>query len=723
MKDLLKSSVWKLGAVVFAVSFAARAVLDFMFQSRLGWHAVNHAESWLYTGVMKGTHVTGYMLQDPTVWLLRGVGVFFPGNLALYGVFLTSAALSALTASLILLLASELYDKKTGFIAGMAYGGMVEPLALSLSGFTHDHLQLPVMVLLLWMTVKAVKVKGWMRYSLVVAYAIIVYWARFINEVVYVAVGASAVYVGYVVLERYYGGRNVHAAYMTLGLVALAAAGQWGLNTYLASKLELLPQGRMGSVDVLPLSMLTFWLRYNMLLFLMPFGVAAAYKRRDTVGLTLTAVGFVVATVMDRGTRISDLGVALLFSYAVVDWGVKEKVLGLDRRNRLYLTAGSGVLASAYVYFNTHQPLHYNIIYLLGGAVLLFTLWRVNGVKGMVAAASVVVLVGVAANAAYVYNLEPRRIVSDTEYHVLEWLRGNNDGGMVLTGWDRGYMVEVVSGLEAASTPGRIRAEVHDMLWQLDRQAAANLRKAGVRYVMLTSEHFNVVKMGDEMAYRISGGLVFAPENQPPMEFTNRLTVYKLRHDTAPRYFRLLKNETDPSTGVKVMLYEVASEPAEGSLVGGIAVNHGSEKNASLEAAAYGSREYSEVYVETFKSNEVKEVVYPVGKWMREFNCSLAPVDEWGYTGTITYLNMGGAHTVDANVVLVDAGSGETVDSALLRISFRAGEKRTVQYTFKPEDLSREYLVGHNVIEGVDVLENESTPPVLEGVGVLAMFC
>jgi hypothetical protein len=740
---LLKRRGWHVAAFVFLVCLTLRLMLDLIFQSHFGWHAVNHVETWFYTGVMEGTHLPANGIWDPTVWVLRGVGVLIPAGVenALYGVLLTSAALSSLTAALIYLLVAELYERKTGFTAGLVYGGMVEPLALCVSGFTHDHMQLPVMVATMLLAVKAVKSDGSRRLAWALSFAAVAFVALFINEVILVGVGVSGVYVSYEVLRRLpikkWGRVKFDVAYalviasLIVGLLIIrfvpAAGG------ILVAKLESLPQGRLGSADVMPLNLLTLWLRYNILLFLMPYAIIAALRRRDTLGLGLTACGLVIAAFMDRGTRISDMGAAILFSYAVADWNVKLKntpFFGL--KSRFNSTAAFSALVFVFMLAKTTTKIEYLAVFSVGAASMLYLLRWVRKDSMVAGVVATIILMGAAANTAYTYTVEPRKIVSDTEYQVVRWLADNNRGGSILAGWDRGYMLEAVSGLKAVSTPNAIDKRVHHFLWQLDRQAAVNLRKEGVGYVLLNSENFNVARLGGELAYRLSGGLLMTPDDMPPMELTNRLVIYKLRHRVDEQYFRLLRDERDPVTGLEIVLWEVTAEPVglewNKSLVGAVAVNVGDAKTARISInISGGDRVFRRATMESFGPNEVKEVLYTASRNLRAFNCSLAarPAkgEMWGYVGILTYLNTQGARDVDVTALLIDAQTGESAAIFNRTVKFKEGQKRSVRYSFENADQYREYILGLGVVDGLKLVEDESTQPTLEGVRFLAVYC
>ncbi|MBD3388453.1 MAG: hypothetical protein GF416_05225 [Candidatus Altiarchaeales archaeon] len=751
VESLLKKSLWHVAAAAFTVSLGLRLVIGYVFQSHFGWHSVNHLETWLYTGVMEGTHLTGYQLLDPTVWLLRIIGMAVPDGLSLYAVMFTAVVLASLTAALITVFIGMLYDKRTGFVAGLIYGGMIEPLALSLSGFTHDHMQLPIVVVTFIIALKAVRSTGRERRAWGLGYLVLVFIARYVNEIVYVGAGATALYIFYEAfrpwVEDRYGRKTGSKVYPAMiGLLVLSLVFFTNvvplITDYLVGKMEALPQGWGGSADVMPLSLITFWLRYNILLFLLPAGLAAGYKRRDTYGISLMLFGFVIATVMDRGTRVSDVGVAILSAYAIVDWNLKPRrkpgfVKSLPefmrRRYMWWLTSLYSVGLFAFMSSWTVLRTEYFMIYTAGGATILYSLYTLKKDKLLVYAVSTVLLVGLMANTAYVYNVEPRRIVTETEYQVLHWLGENNRGGKVLAGWDRGYMVEAVSGLEAVSTPHRIDEDVHEMLWFIDRHAAVSLRKEGVRYVLLNSENFNVIGDGVDMAYRLTGGLLMEPDKVPPMELTNRFTIYKLRTKTADRHFKLLKEEHDPVTGMDFLLYEITEEPTEeemtNSMVSAVAANIGSDKIAliDVELIRPNGKVYKSTTNDTFEAGEVREVMYTGRKNFREYDCRLSarPIkgELWGYVGELTFVNKAEARYVEIRALLVERQSDTESGIFTKVVHFKEGQKKTIQYSFENVDPDREYMLRLDPRDGLEVIEDESTPPTVEAVIFLATFC
>jgi len=620
--------------LVFFVALSLRFALDLLFFLRLGVYASTSVESWFYVGVMDGSKLPAYGFADPTVWLLRGVGGVIPAGLSYHAVVLTAAALSALTAAALYLLVKELTDQKTGLYAGLLYAGMVEPLALSTAGFTHDHLQLLLTVLLMLFAVKALGtgIRRGLGYALLAG--VTVFLGFYVNAGILVGVVVALAHGLHFAANRVFGGRGclggrVYAAYMFVALSALAVAAATVIPAALGGILSALPQGRMGSADVVPAGYVDFLLRYNVLLFILPVGAASALKRRDAHGLLLSAFGFVIALSMDRGTRIMDLGVAVLSAYSIVGWRDAFPYGILPLKGRWRLTALWSAASFVVLAYLAEARLEYAFIVLLCGAVLLWRLRVPDDERRQVGSLAAVFAASVLLCLAYIGFASSGSIVSDAEYMMLAWLGGENDGGRVLAPWDRGYMVEVVSGLEAVSSPGSVDLRVHDALWKPERQAAILLRRSGVRYVIVGSDSFAISPDArGGRRYDLRGGLVLPARKAPPTEYGDMLAAYKLAYKAADdRYFRLLRNVRVRGGG-EIMVYEVEDDVGGGldgsSLVGGVAVNLGPGGVYTVNATVTsGSEGHSGLFNESFAAMESREVLYPVGAALGVYNCSL----------------------------------------------------------------------------------------------------
>ena len=840
---LFKASKLYQAAFIFCLTMGLRMLLDAVFRLLFGLHSVMHIETWFYVGVLRGTHMAVGGYSDPTVWLLRAVGLFLPNWASLYGVLFSSAALASLTAVLIFLLLSILYGDKTGLIAGVVYGCMVQPLALSLTGFTHDHLQLPLILLALIFAVKAVKSNVWRGIVFSIGYVIVTEASKRINNTAMFGIMIAGFYVGYALIDyifaKAYRGRYsgyVYPTYISIVLAFIIAYGSIIFPYFLLGSLEALPQGRMGSADILPVTFTNLWLRYNILCFLIPFGLVAAYRRRDIMGVSFTIIGLLVGGVMDRGTRLSDIGFAILFAYALADLNVKYKgsyfrTFGLTAALTFFLAAsatqhmpvsasavmilvGWGIIeaypahrkrvaawfegrnlvnvvtASAgcgliflivrmagvgllgleyalpmllvygllYLVYDQRTRMHttlaisaglyvltvyawgvwmiYPLVFLLGGAAMLYYMLKKTGARSIAAVMVTIVLVGFAANLTYIFSMDPKRLVSEGDYKVLDGLRGHNIGGRILTAWDYGYMAEVVSGLKAVSTAGLIDYPVHDVLWMPDRQSAMSLRKMNVSYVLIKSENFNVVNVNGELMYRISGGLLRLPNSVPPLEYANVYAIHKLRQKVDDRYFRLIANETDHYTGVETMLYEVVAQPtpleSDHAIIGGVAVNFGPAKTVRVmvpkTSFVNGTVEttYYNIANESFSENEVREIAYPVTA-VENFTCSLTAASiehrPWSASGVLTYVNSDLPREVKLEVYLLQAHTMNILGSYESRESFASGEKKTVKYYFPESDGYMDYKIAVKGDEELDWVKDESTNPQVEDVRFPEVFC
>jgi len=549
--------------VVFVVSLIMRLGLGLLFQLTFGPHAVNHVETWFYVGVLEGIKLPAYGISDPTVWLLRAVGSVFPLESGLYGVLLSSIVLSALTAALVYVFALELTsDKGVALVSGLTYGGLVQPLGLTLGGFTHDHLQLPLMLVSFILLLRALKA-GWVaRIVYAEFYVILVYYARYVNESIYVAVGVGALYVGYVLFRRW-GPRlrlvadevSAYRLYLALFLLGLLVVGFTILPDYLERMLSALPQGRYGSGDVLPVTLLTLWVRYNIILFLIPFAALAAYGRRDVFATSLAASGLVIAYSMDRGARIADIGLAVLFAYAVVDWGGKAvKARGFTAAARWKTTSYLSIALFALMTLLTQTGFAFTASIMMAGSILLYAL-RPGRHSSVVLASCAVLFAGFAVASCYILLADTQTIPSETEYKVLSGLRDAADG-LVLAEWDHGYMVETLSGLKAVSTPGSLDDDIYQSLWLPSGEAAAKLRSIGVKYILVNKVNPGQLSSIKDLVLA-SNGLLPSPRNRT-LDFSRSL-AYHIVAKSPDDNVNLISAQRDEATGTQVLLYEVGN--------------------------------------------------------------------------------------------------------------------------------------------------------------------
>ncbi len=550
-------------ATVFGAAFGVRLLLNTVFYLLYGWHSAYHVELWLYYGVATGEHVTGPGMSDPTVWIMRTLGSLLSGDALMYAIAFLAAALTAAAASIIYLIVSKVWGGRAALYAGLLYGFMVETLSLSVVGFTHDHLVTPLTLLGVYGIVSAVKderLKNRFLWVLCAAAAFLL-GAR-VHIGAYVGVGVAAVYLTGEMFRNYRHYRVLAA----LTLASMLLFGLCILPSFMEYQLGRLPQGRFGSADVTPVSAGDLWLRYNVLLLLLPWGVLAAYRRRENISLTYAVVGVIFAVIMDRGTRISDIGVAMLAAYALTSWHPRW-----NRRFMFY----SGALLGVSTFLLPTPPVYRIIAGVAGLALVYLTVEsEYRGALAVVLAAGVLLA---AAN----FTVDTGSIVSEAEYR----LYGRVPEGRVFAAWDRGYMVEALSDSDAVSTAGEIEYMAHRSLWLTERQAADILSDQGVAYILVSDRDFAVVSDGGLPQYRIDGGLVLEVAETPPLSAVEHTAAYRLAGGQ-PEYFTLVDSEEDRVLGRKYMMYRV--DGGEGGLLSFAAVNHeaGSE-TAEVRVTVY----------------------------------------------------------------------------------------------------------------------------------------
>lgn len=544
---------------IFLIAVGVRVFLDLVFFLLYGFHAVNHAELWLYYGVASGTHVTAEGLRDPTVGFMRLIGSALDGDALFYGIVLLSALLTAAAAVLIALIVRRLHSEKAGYYAGFIYAFMVEPLNLSLVGFTHDHLLTPLMLLIVLLTVTATYSARWRtRMFLVLVAAIVLYFASRVHMGAYVAAGVSLVHVVGRLINRV---PKYHPHYAIILVSVLFLGGTCILSDYMNQELGALPQGRTGSEDVKPVTFENLFMRYNILLILLPFGVAEAYRKRDYATLSFAAVGLVFASMMDRGTRISDIGFAALCAYSLVS------VKRIEKRTAMGLA-----LAFLAVSALLKLPATLGLLIASSGILLLILLHKAK--KKIRYAIHLIAVTGIALTVASMH-INTNAVISDIQYQLYSELMRQLPGDTVLADWGDGFMLEALSGKKAASSAARIEYGAHGALWLTEKQAASALHSLGIDYVILSDRHYNLVEVDGLPYYLLEGGLVFPPKHSPKAVTAQHLAVTKLRQGTTdPKLFDPVAEVRDSHISKTFLVYKVMDPGEEGTLVSFVAKNN-----------------------------------------------------------------------------------------------------------------------------------------------------
>ncbi|MBU0761690.1 MAG: glycosyltransferase family 39 protein, partial [Candidatus Altiarchaeota archaeon] len=360
-KSLTRDLVW-----VVSVGLALRLILWNLFMSLYGAHAVRHVETWLYTGVMSHK-LEDYLALgklDPTYWILGTIGYLLPQQYHLWGVEACGIVLSTLTAAMLYMLVRKLYGGEAGFCAGILYASMVIPVLLSVAGFTHDHIQLTLILASIYLFILFLE-GGETVY--IAAYFIVLVLGYFINISILVSILVSAIIAAGKFSKKWYG--VSYKLFFAVVISGFFVATFSVVPEYVGKIVEELPQGREGSADLMRVSFASFFLPYNILFILLPYGLYRAYKRGDIIGLSLFLCGLSLSTQMMRGLRITDLGFATIIGLALVDLQKKESMPVLGYRVhalRFYLSVGFLL----FILLNTAYASGYAILFLTFGAAL-----------------------------------------------------------------------------------------------------------------------------------------------------------------------------------------------------------------------------------------------------------------------------------------------------------------------------------------------------------------
>ena len=200
---MMFSKTMRNALLAFSACLLARAIVHLAFVARFSNMAVRHVETWFYCGVMNGN--TAYGLHagawDPAYFILRIVGYASGCTDCLYHTLMVSFLLQAAGCGLLAFLAGEIAGPKQGLYAGLCYAGLLNAGVLGLTGFTHDTVQIPLVLLALNLYLLGVRKAspGWLALSFA-----IIGWSAFANQTAYVAVGAMGSDLGYRIVSKFW---------------------------------------------------------------------------------------------------------------------------------------------------------------------------------------------------------------------------------------------------------------------------------------------------------------------------------------------------------------------------------------------------------------------------------------------------------------------------------------------------------------------------------------
>ena len=541
--------------IVFLFAFAERLILTLLFWNKFGPHASQCIEIWFFCGIGQGTIEAS--LTDPTVLLLSILGYVVPQNYIYQATSLLGAALSSLIAVLLFILGKEILCKKLGIVAALLYAAMLSPLYYGITCFVHDSVQLPLFLGTLIAFFLSLKNTGKKRILWGIASLFLFFLGTLVNIVIYVVLDIVAVIILWEMVRwfcRRQGISETKVYIAFIGIIVLFAVmvRLEVLPLLLDKVLSYLPQGRTGTVDIVPMSAERVWMKYNVLLFFLPFGIWRSLKRKDNLSFTLFLVSLLVATLIERGSRLFDFGVALVVAHGFIGWRRKESLLFplsfliivvylvlaaspfFDFRYFSYETVLMAVASS--------RILSGIIVYIILCLLFLLLLSFVEEKKAISIVLLIFTLLGMWVTYAKFF---PDQFASfgttEAEYDAYLFL-SEKDRGPIYVFWDHAYFAQSVSGLLSVSNAEYIDSKAEEMMLSGEKEAAAYFSQEGVKYVVITTRDANI----------------YLSKISWQKDFRETLFFQLMQEPQSLSHFHQIFLEVDKKTGIVVKVFEVS---------------------------------------------------------------------------------------------------------------------------------------------------------------------
>ena len=600
---------------IFLGALLLRVILDLIFFSRSGWFSSHLIEVWFYYGVAQGVRdIFSLSILDPTFLLLRLPGWLFPVGILYQAVVFEAALISALTAVLIFYWLSRSCGRETGLWGGIVFALLPAPVTLSLVNFSHDLVQVPLVVLFFWAAWTAVGegVKRGRRGPAALAALACLLLGLKIGPLMAGALLIIIIYSIWLFLCRLRKKQLslwASAVYL-LGLVALnyvlylvMRGPQPGPPTLLkwiaplAMKfrgIDLMAQVKIRVGDLQPLPRDAFWNRYTLFIFFLPWGFWTAFKKREFFSLTLFCFSLALALVVNRGARLLDLSVVVLTALALSNWkkpaayvtaAAVLMIITLDlvggvpiyealdlKVPRILEAVYFGIpfnlkllwreLHSSLAEAGFHpNPMRLKCAWLFAGFFALTIIWafllRIKKRWPVV-----MVLPVIAFLQGYWVLLAANPSSDQIEYEAYRWLNDRSrPGEKIFAAWNQGYFIGAVTHLDPITTPERIDLSVSRLYWEEEAAAARDLRRRGVTYVHVSSRYFGITSVNEKNdTFTMRGNTIIGPQPVFIQRFSRmrRALLFRLIYEPKTlRFFTPIYEKIDPEKKVMIRIFKV----------------------------------------------------------------------------------------------------------------------------------------------------------------------
>ncbi|MDP8215222.1 MAG: hypothetical protein RAO92_10015 [Candidatus Euphemobacter frigidus] len=600
MSDSHKQRKVLLALTVFLAAFLLRLVLDLVFFFRFGWHSSHLIEIWFYYGVARGVFTLSTL--DPTFLLLRVPGLLLPGAVLYQAVAFEAALISAVTAVLIFFWLDSWAGRETGFWGGVVFALLPAPLTLSLVNFSHDLVQVPLMVLFFWSTGTAIR--GAKRPGRRAPAAFLAVLCLLLGlEIGPLMAGALVIVILYCLWYffrlRLGGNPSLWAAALfLLGLLLLnyalfrimkAHLLEWIAPLALKFRgIDLTAQVKIVVGDLQPLPRDAFWGRYTLFIFFLPWGFWTALKKKEFFGLSLFCFSMALALVVNRGARLLDLSVVMLTALGLAHWK-KTAALVTVATVLLYLAIDllfPGIAARLYVGlpYSLSQlwetigrtlsdpvfrpnPVLLRCGWLFAGFFVVTIIWVLLPVWKRSRPAFALLLIIAFLQGGWVL-LAARTSSDQVEYEAYRWLNDHSrPGEKIFASWNQGYFIEAVTHLVPITTPARIDLSLSRLYWEDEEDAARELIGRGVRYVHICTRYFSVTgvdQKNDTFNMRGSTSIGPRPDHIRRLSRMRRTFLFRLIYEPKKlRFFRPIYEKIDLEREVMVRFFEILPPEAD----------------------------------------------------------------------------------------------------------------------------------------------------------------
>ncbi|MFQ5892216.1 MAG: hypothetical protein ACE5HW_05435, partial [Candidatus Methanofastidiosia archaeon] len=492
-----------------------------------------------------------------------------PERLLYFGVVLSATILSSFASVLIFFLVRELHEKSVALASSLIFGFMIEPLASGILIFSHDIVQVLILIFILYLTIRIKKSRTFKEKTTYTLFLLLfIFLSSQVNMVVFVIPLILFCYFIYYVFSPFAGRLGFsdkrYFLYYALFLAFLFSLGRYLISSNLTTVIDfmsslssrtrgidLVNQLLAGSPDLLPAELSEFWGKYNVLLILLPFSLYGCYQKRDVLSLSVFVVGLSSSLIFSRGTRVLDIGVAMLSPLAFYF---------LKREHTKYLVT-STLAALIIVFFMVAPALaveKISFLYLspfLVALLFLIAFQRFN----LRQALPPTLLIFILFNILYFSFVFTEPQVSEAEFQAMSFLKEQDDG-KVLVNWGLGFFVEAVSGLEPTASPTNVNFEYQRILMSSEENVVQILKEEKVRYIFISDRRFRLFLNPRTNQLDFYMDPSFSPFLRGDVTFSEikNFLIYKMLYEERElKNFKLVFEIKDEKTGYLVRIFEI----------------------------------------------------------------------------------------------------------------------------------------------------------------------